>query len=391
MRSRKRIIRTAVICIVCFALSYFALYLPFYKFPPESYGTSLKKVFSVEYIKTLIPLFIITGVSVIGIALVIFIRNKLLNKNGRDISRYSSRGKGKAPRQKPAVFMIVRWVIMVLFSFMMIWGGLLFGLRSTNISLPIFSCPANNVQMTETSCYFLSHPKDLFTELPIKNIIIFFVSTLLFIILLGRVMCGFLCPMGLVQDIMDKIRKKTKTKGITPNEKMYAAFKPIKWFMILLFFGIGFIGGNFCNFCPAITVSPILAGIGVSLYVSGFLMILILIGSFFKRRLFCNICPLGYLVGLFHKISPFRIKKDCTACTECGACYEACPMGIKTIYTEREKADVTEANCIMCGECIKCCPEDNALSLTCAGKKLYTASRKNVMSGYASKKNEVEI
>ena len=54
-------------------------------------------------------------------------------------------------------------------------------------------------------------------------------------------------------------------------------------------------------------VSPILAGIGVSLYVSGFLMILILIGSFFKRRMFCNICPLGYLVGLFHKISPFPV------------------------------------------------------------------------------------
>ena len=155
--------------------------------------------------------------------------------------------------------------------------------------------------------------------------------------------------------------------------------------MIILFFGIGFAGGNFCNFCPAITVSPILAGIGDSLYVSGFLMILILIGSFFKRRLFCNICPLGYLVGLFHRLSPFRIKKDCTACTECGACYEACPMGIKTIYTERGKADVTEANCIMCGECVKCCPEDNALSLTFAGKKLYTASRKSIMSGYVPK------
>lgn len=116
--------------------------------------------------------------------------------------------------------MIVRWVIMIAFSFMMIWGGLLFGLRSTNVTLPVFSCPANNVQMTETSCYFLSHPKELFTELPVKSIIIFFVSTLLFTVLLGRVMCGFLCPMGLVQDIMDKIRKKTMTKGITPNEKM---------------------------------------------------------------------------------------------------------------------------------------------------------------------------
>ena len=383
MRSRKRIAATAVICIVFFALAYFALYLPFYKFGPESYATSLKKVFSIEYIKTILPLFIITVISTLGIILTDYIRNAIMKKSRSNAYMYSKRGHGNAPTQKPALFMILRWLTMILFSFMMIWGGLLFGLRSTNISLPVFSCPADNVQMTESSCYFLSHPKDLFEELPLKNIIIFYVSTLLFIVLLGRVMCGFLCPMGLIQDVMDKLRKKTKVKGISPNEKMYSAFVPIKWFMVLLFFGIGFIGGNFCNFCPAITVSPILAGIGVSLYVSGFLMIFVLIGGFFKRRLFCNICPLGFIVGLFHKVSLFRIRKDCQACTECGACYEACPMGIKTIYTEREKTDVTEASCIMCGECIRCCPEDNALSLTCAGKKLFTASRKNVMSGYA--------
>ena len=383
MRSRKRIAATAVICIAFFALAYFALYLPFYKFGPESYATSLKKIFSIEYIKTLLPLFIIAVISALGIILTVYIRNALMKKSGNNAYRYSSRGHGNAPKQKPALFMILRWAIMIVFSFMMIWGGLLFGLRSTNISLPFFSCPANNVQMTESSCYFLSHPKDLFEELPLKNIIIFYLSTMLFIVLLGRVMCGFLCPMGLIQDVMDKLRKKTKVRGISPNEKIYSAFVPIKWFMVLMFFGIGFIGGNFCNFCPAITVSPILAGIGVSLYVSGFLMIFVLIGGFFKRRLFCNICPLGYIVGLFHKVSLFRIRKDCQACTECGACYEACPMGIKTIYTEREKNDVTEASCIMCGECIRCCPEDNALSLTCAGRKIYTASRKNVMSGYA--------
>ena len=383
MRSRKRITATAVICIAFFALAYFALYLPFYKFGPESYATSLKKIFSIEYIKTLLPLFIIAVISALGIILTVYIRNALMKKSGNNAYSYSSRGHGNAPKQKPALFMILRWAIMIVFSFMMIWGGLLFGLRSTNISLPVFSCPANNVQMTESSCYFLSHPKDLFEELPLKNIIIFYLSTMLFIVLLGRVMCGFLCPMGLIQDVMDKLRKKTKVRGISPNEKIYSAFVPIKWFMVLMFFGIGFIGGNFCNFCPAITVSPILAGIGVSLYVSGFLMIFVLIGGFFKRRLFCNICPLGYIVGLFHKVSLFRIHKDCQACTECGACYEACPMGIKTIYTEREKTDVTEASCIMCGECIRCCPEDNALSLTCAGRKIYTASRKNVMSGYA--------
>ena len=60
------------------------------------------------------------------------------------------------------------------------------------------------------------------------------------------------------------------------------------------------------------------------------------------------------------------------------------------IYTERGKADVTDANCIMCGECVRCCPENNALSVTFAGAKLYTSSRKQIMSEYEPKKRESE-
>ena len=188
--------------------------------------------------------------------------------------------------------------------------------------------------------------------------------------------------MGLVQDIMDKIRRKTRAEGIIMNDRMYKALIPIRWVMLFLMLGLTFIGGSFCNFCPAVTVSPILAGLQTSLFLSGFMMVFVLIGSFFKRRFFCTICPLGYLLGLLHKISPFRIKKDCTACTECGACYDACPMGIKAIYKEREKSDVTDITCIMCGECVKKCPEDNALSVTLFGKPVYKASRKSVVEKY---------
>ena len=387
MRSCKRIIITLLVCLGLAALAYYAYLFPFYEFETNDYEASREKLFSAEYLKTLLPLFIITGLSALGIVLIIRLRKLMLRADGK-YSRFAARQKSKkakAPKQKPVPFMIVRWLIMIVFSFLMIWGGLLFGLKMSSVSIPILSCPWNTEQMTESSCYYLSHLSELF-EMPVKSILIFFGSTLGFILLLGRAVCGFLCPMGLIHDIMDKIRRKTKTEGISANEKVYNALTPIKWCMVLLFIGLCFIGGNFCNFCPAVATSPILAGMSTSLYVSGFLMVFALIGGFFKRRLFCSVCPLGYIVGLFHKVSLFRIKKDCTACTECGACYEACPMGIKSIYTEREKKDVTEANCIMCGECVKCCPEDKALSLTCAGIKLYTSSRKDIMSGYAPRK-----
>ena len=382
MKSKKKIIITSMICVVMALLAYFAWLFPFYEFPSNDFTTSIEKIMSEEYIKTLVPLFIIIALAAAGIIITVFIRKFLAKKDDSRFSKVrTDRQKGNSPKQKLSVFMIIRWTVMIIFAFMMIWGGLIFGLKMASLSIPVLSCPWNTEQMTESSCYYLSHLNELF-ELPWQNILLFFGSTIGFTLILGRAICGFLCPVGLIQDIADKIRQKTKTEGIKMNDKMYEALTPIKWCMLLIFVGLCFAGGNFCNFCPAVAVSPILAGMSTSLYVSGFLMVLVLMGGFFKRRAFCTICPLGTIMGFFHKISLFRVKKDCQSCTECGACYEACPMGIKMIYTEREKADVTHANCIMCGECVRCCPEDNALSLTFAGKKIYTSSREKIMSGY---------
>ena len=382
MRSRKKIIITAASCAAILLLAYFAGYLPFYRSASDSLETVIGKLPFTEYLKNLVPLLMILSASAAGIILIVQIRRHGAEKNPQRAYERNS-GSIRARRKAP-VFMVIRWAVMIIFAVLMIFGGLLFGLKMASISIPVLSCPWNREQMTEASCYYLTHWNELF-ELPVGDILLFFGSTAAFIILLGRAVCGFLCPMGLIQDIMHKIRQRRKIEGIPPHERLYRTVKPVKWLMVLLFLGLCFAGGNFCNFCPAITVSPFLAGVSTSLYVSGFLMIFVLIASFFKRRVWCLVCPLGFLVGLFHRISLFRIKKDCTACTECGACWEACPMGIKTIYTEREKSDVTEADCIMCGECIRSCPEDNALSMTFAGKKLYCASRKQVMNAYQVK------
>ena len=384
MNNHKKIILTGLTCLILIAASYFSWMVPFYEYPEEIYTTTADRLFTPDWLYHLLPLFIIIGLSAIGILIIIAVYKALLKKNtssGRFAFARSKTGGKRLPGEKVSAFMVVRWACMIAFSFFMIFGGILLGARFSNVTIPVFSCPVNMSQLAESSCYYLSHLGELFS-LPVSDIVLFFLSTIGFALILGRVICGFLCPMGLVQDIMDRIRRKTKTEGIIMNERMYKALVPIRWVLLFLMLGLTFIGGNFCNFCPAVTVSPILAGLQTSLFLSGFLMIFVLIGSFFKRRFFCTICPLGYLIGLLHKLSPFRIKKDCTACTECGASYNACPMGIKAIYTEREKSDVTDITCIMCGECVKKCPEDNALSVTLLGKPLYSASRNNVVCNY---------
>ena len=380
----KKGLATALVCIAMVLVAYFAWLFVFFEYETNTYTTTAEQLFTIDHLTKLAPLLIIGLLTALGIVACIVVRTKLMRHDafrGPFATRYVPVSKGHVRGRRTSAFMVVRWACMVGFFALMVFGGVLLGVRYSWISIPVLSCPANMSQLTEASCYYLAHLEEL-ASLPLMGVVAFVGSTLAFVLVFGRMLCGFVCPLGLAQDVMHAIRQATKVEDIAMTERMYQALVPIRWVKLLLMIGLSFGGGNFCNFCPAIALTPVAAGLSVSLYASGFLMVFVLIASFFKRRFFCTICPLGYLMGLAHPIQPFRIKKDCTACTECGACYEACPMGIKQIYTEREKADVTDVSCIMCGECVRCCPEDHALSLTFLGKGIYVSKRTRVVRGY---------
>ena len=393
MSKTEKRIPTILICLAITALVYFAGYIPFYLYEEEVLHTTVQHFFSWEHLVRLIPFGLIVLLAAACIVVIIHLRRRWSpERSAKDdagkIRPAHTRSSNRRilPRNRSR-FMTIRWICMIVFSAVVMFGGILTGTVISGIDFPVLACPTNRDQLMESSCYFLAHLPQLFEEYSAGSILMFFVSTIGFALLLGRVICGFLCPMGLIQDVMHQIRQKTRTKGLRINENLYARLKPVKWVMVFLMLGITFAGGEFCSFCPALATSPVFAGLAVSLHLSGIMMIFVLVGGFFKRRIWCNVCPLGFLLGLTHRISPFRIKKDTQACTECGACYEACPMGIKIIYTEREKNDVTDMNCIMCGECIRRCPEDQALSMTFAGKPIYSASRMQVLSGYERRGN----
>ena len=176
MRSKKRIIITSLVCIGIAALAYFAWLFPFYVFETNDFDTSIEKLLSFDYLKTLVPLFIIIGLSAVGIILIVLLR-RMLAKSDRKYSRFADdrigRARGKAPKQKPAVFMIIRWVVMIASAFLLIWGGLIFGMGISSLSIPVLSCPWNTEEMANSSCYYLSHLNELF-ELPIGSILLFF-------------------------------------------------------------------------------------------------------------------------------------------------------------------------------------------------------------------------
>lgn len=199
---------------------------------------------------------------------------------------------------------------------------------------------------------------------------------ILFGLILGRTICGFLCPVGLGQELLYKIKtpklKKSKFTYILSYFK-YVVLVVLVVAVPLMFGKSGSAVPGFCKYlCPAGTFGGALALIANpnndgfltmlgSLFTWKFaVMIAVILASVFIFRFFCRfICPLGAIYGFFSRIALLGIKLDKNKCTDCGLCVSACKMDIKR---------VGDHECIQCGECISVCP---AQAISWKGKKLF--------------------
>ena len=185
--------------------------------------------------------------------------------------------------------------------------------------------------------------------------------------LLGRFVCGFLCPFGLIQDLLFKIPFVKKIRRL-PGEKglRWLRFVFLVVFVILFpMFVIDFTGLGepwFCKWiCPVGTLEggiPLVLLNNAMRGAIGFLyrwklviLIITLLSSIIIYRPFCRyICPLGAVYGLFNKISFYRIKIDSEKCVGCSACQKACKLDIP-VWQNPDSMD-----CVRCGDCKSVCP-----------------------------------
>lgn len=187
---------------------------------------------------------------------------------------------------------------------------------------------------------------------------------LLYAIMFGRLICGWLCPFGLVQEVCYKIKTPKVKKSPVTRLLSYLKYAILVFFVFIVPILYAFRDTPlpaFCKYiCPAGTLE---GGIGLlsnavnnsyfamlgPLFTWKFLlMVSILVGCVFVFRLFCRfLCPLGALYGLFNKISVFGIKVDNSKCTHCGLCHAECKVDI------RHPGD---QECVSCGDCVSVCP-----------------------------------
>ena len=190
---------------------------------------------------------------------------------------------------------------------------------------------------------------------------------ILFGVLLGRFICGFLCPFGWFQELLHKIPSpKFSTKKLKPLRYLkYAVLLVMVVLLPLLAVNeLGMGDPFFCKYlCPqgvlegAIPLSLTNAGIRASLGKlftwKACILLAVIVGSVVFYRPFCKwLCPLGAFYALLNKVSLFQMKVDKNKCVSCGKCAKACKMDVDITKTPNH------AECIRCGMCMKACPTD---------------------------------
>lgn len=251
--------------------------------------------FSAHFWKAHLPLAVIFSLTVIGIVAVYLIRNRM-ERNNPAYAVYSRERAGIYPgtlhQKTTSKFLLVRWLCLFTGMFLWTYAGRLIhqGQTLNEISIPVFSCPFNLDQVVEVPCYYLSHLPALFgrfgSDFPVRNMtygILFLVTTLFCFIFFGRILCGFLCPAGLLQDLMDKLRQALHIRPIVVTDRINRFLQLIKWVCILLFLGFAFTGGDFCDICPLKGFTTAQGGYWTNLYLGGFFAVVILVGSFFIK------------------------------------------------------------------------------------------------------------
>ncbi len=169
---------------------------------------------------------------------------------------------------------------------------------------------------------------------------------------LGRVFCGWVCPINFLCELEDRF---LRLLGFKRRKDLILLPKKTLWFTLVGDITLAMILGAplFVFLSP-----PGLVGREIMMMVffhtlalEGVIIIGVLVFNLFTRRFFCRyFCPLGGLLAFLGQKRKFRVVRLADECKECGLCERACPLGLSP-----EKGESESPYCWNCGECIDSC------------------------------------
>jgi len=305
-----------------------------------------------------------------------------------------------------------RFWVQILSFILFVYGG--YFLIEIASRLPVFSCPY--VQGSPGGCYLIGAQHEfnstfasIFSYRGI-GILTSLGIFLAFFVFLNKAWCGFVCPLGTLQDWITKLRKFTGFGFARYDEMSFKRLKVIKYLLLVLLILIPLGINNsilglpklphgmhtpFCQICPARIILPLFTGDTSQIFVDftdtttiimtslGLIVAaLFFVGSFVKKRFFCFFCPMSALHFVFSKISFLRMTKVGSKCTKCGNCYRVCDVGIKGIADDITSKNIVKDDCMLCVKCVEACPEDDCLKISFIGIPVFNATEEGFFKRY---------
>ncbi|MCJ7715302.1 MAG: 4Fe-4S binding protein [Anaerolineales bacterium] len=180
-------------------------------------------------------------------------------------------------------------------------------------------------------------------------------------LLAGRAFCGWMCPIGTLQDFLAdlsaRISKKIKNPKVNSisslpyriSERNNVWLRSLKYLIL----GVILLASTWAIYPPLREICPARAIFSFQLTTPLLWSVLItfVITSLLNRRFWCKyLCPLGAVLAPFNKIAPLRLVVNQNSCTSCKRCDADCPMDILNI-----PENLRSAECTQCLECLETC------------------------------------
>jgi ferredoxin-type protein NapH len=225
-------------------------------------------------------------------------------------------------------------------------------------------------------------------------------------LVLGRSLCGWACPFGLIQDLLAKLRGLIMAPRHIP-QSWHQRLTGVKYLLLFLFTMLAitislsslanaYAGSQFkqtwpdlCRVNPYCGVCfPISINTAKELSTSttpqltrpyNLIQLAVLgtffLGAFLVPRFWCRyFCWVGSVGSLFNRVSLLSIRNDRSRCTRCGYCLRACPMGNDLLEDQGDADRTSGLNCILCLRCVDSCPA-KSLALHGGAKPIYTGGQ----------------
>ena len=183
-----------------------------------------------------------------------------------------------------------------------------------------------------------------------------------------RSFCGYLCPLGAIQEFFGKIgglffgRKRPSVPAAVDRPARYLKYVVLAVIAVWSWQAASLVIRPYDPWVAwmHLTSPELLTEFWAGLAVLG----VSLAGSLVYDRFFCKyLCPMGGFLGAISRFSLFKVRRNADTCTDCKACDKACPVNVSVSTA----IVVNDAECIDCGECVNACPVKGTLAISTAG------------------------